>query len=193
AFPALSKIAPTLVQDTNSWAKLLPNLDAIGQALGVPERAATVRKDVQDAIDASKAKAKPGAAPPRVLVAVLTPDQFFAYGSNTLQAGMVTSLGATFIYKDLGDAVTEQISLEALPDLKADVIIGTAFPYEKNVLDLWGVNPIWQGLPAVQAKRVHVVNRDVWALGRGVISVQPMVAEATPFLYPARAQLLARH
>ena len=65
AYPTLNKIAPTLVQDTNSWAKLLPNLDQIAQALGVTERAAVVRKDVQDAIDAAKAKARPGAAPPR--------------------------------------------------------------------------------------------------------------------------------
>jgi hypothetical protein len=29
------------------------------------------------------------------------------------------------------------------------------------------------------------VNRDIWALGRGVISVKQMVGDATPFLYPA--------
>jgi iron complex transport system substrate-binding protein len=164
---------------------LLPNLDAIAQALGVTDKAAVVRKDVQDAIDTAKSKAKPGAAPPRVLISVLTPDKFFAYGSNSLQAGMVSALGATYVYKEVGDSITEAISLEALPDLKADVIIGTAFPYEKNVTDLWGTNPIWQGLPAVQAKRIHVVNRDIWALGRGVISVKQMVGDATPFLYPA--------
>jgi ferric citrate transport system substrate-binding protein len=185
AYPTLNKIAPTLVQDTNSWDKLLPNLDAIAQALGVTDRAAVVRKDVQDAIEAAKAKAKPGAAAPRVLVAVLTPDKFFAYGSNSLQAGMVSALGANYVYKDVGDSITESISLEALPDLKADVIIGTAFPYEKNVTDLWGTNPIWQTLPAVQAKRIHIVNRDIWALGRGVISVKQMVTDATPFLYPS--------
>jgi ABC-type Fe3+-hydroxamate transport system substrate-binding protein len=185
AYPTLNKIAPTLVQDTNSWSKLLPNLDAIAQALGVTDKAAMVRKDVQDAIDTARSKAKPGAAPPRVLVSVLTPDKFFAYGANSLQAGMVSALGATYVYKEVGDSITEAISLEALPDLKADVIIGTAFPYEKNVTDLWGTNPIWQGLSAVQAKRIHIVNRDIWALGRGVISVKQMVAEATPFLYPA--------
>jgi iron complex transport system substrate-binding protein len=164
---------------------LLPNLDAIGQALGVSDRAAMVHKDVEDAINTAKSKAKPGATPPRVIVTVLTPDKFFVYGNKSLQAGMVTALGATYPYHDVGDSITEAISLEAIPDIKADVIIGTAFPYEKNVTDTWSSNPIWQGLPAVQNKRVHIVNRDVWALGRGVISVKQMVAEATPFLYPA--------
>jgi ferric citrate transport system substrate-binding protein len=185
AYPTLNKIAPTLVQDTNSWTKLLSNLDQIAQALGMMDRATVVRKDVQDAIDAAKAKAKPGSAPPRVLVSVLTPDKFFAYGANSLQAGMITALGGAYVYKEVGDSITEAISLEAVPDLKADVIIGTAFPYEKNVTDLWGSNPIWQALPAVQNKRLHIVNRDIWALGRGVISVKQMVADATPFLYPA--------
>ena len=120
-----------------------------------------------------------------MLVSVLTPDKFFAYGANSLQAGMITALGGTYVYKEVGDSITEAISLEAIPDLKADVIIGTAFPYEKNVTDLWGTNPIWQSLPAVQNKRIHIVNRDIWALGRGVISVKQMVGDATPFLYPA--------
>jgi ABC-type Fe3+-hydroxamate transport system substrate-binding protein len=184
SFAALNKIAPTMIQDTNSYAALLPNLDLIAQALGVQDRAAPIKKEVQDAIATAKSKAKQGATPPRVLVAVLTPDRFFAYGANSFQAGMVKDLGATYVYKELAGP-SEQISLEALPELNADVIIGTAFPNEKNVLDVWAGNPIWDNLAAVKAKRVHAVSRNVWALGRGVISIRQMVAQATPFLYPA--------
>lgn len=184
SFQTLNKIAPTMIQDTNSYAELLPNLDMIAEATGTQARAAQVKKDVQEAIATAKSKAKSGANPPRVLVAVLTPDKFFAYGANSFQAGMMKDLGATYVYKQL-TSPAEQISLEAIPELKADVIVGTAFPNEKNVLDLWAENPIWKNLPAVQAKRVHVVSRNVWALGRGVISVSQMVAQSTPFLYPA--------
>lgn len=182
-YETLSKIAPTLLHDTNSYPKLFGSFEQIARAFGKEARAKEVRAAVEQEIAKAKARMQ-GRTAPRVLAAVLTADRFFAYFSDALPAALLQDLGAAYAYRADPARPTEAIGLEAIPALDPDVIVGFAFNNEPNVLALWKDNAIWKGLRAVKDHRVYTLNRHL-ILGRGVMSVRLMVDQLTPALYPA--------
>ncbi|HEX9270383.1 MAG TPA: iron-siderophore ABC transporter substrate-binding protein [Candidatus Limnocylindria bacterium] len=182
-YEAFSKIAPTVLQDTNSYKKLIPNFDQLAQATGTQSKGTPVKQALADDIAKVKAKAG-GKAGPRVLVGIFTPDRIFAYFADSFQGELMQDLGATYTYRGNPAAPTEAIGLEALPAVNADVYIWLAYT-GPTVLDTFKDSPLWTNLPPVKNKRSFVVSREVWGLGRGVIAVKQMAAQAVGFLYPA--------
>lgn len=182
-YETLTKIAPTVLHDTNSYPKLFSNFEQIAQAVGKEGKAKEVRAALEQDIAKAKAKAQ-GKAGPRTIAAVLTPDRFFVYFADALPAAVLQDLGASYAYKADPSKPTEAIGLEALPALDPEVIVGFAFNGEPNVLRTWKDNAIWKGLRAVKSDRIYLLNRHL-ILGRGVMSVRQIVDQLTPALYPA--------
>jgi ferric citrate transport system substrate-binding protein len=175
-YKQLSKIAPTMILDTSSWADFFPNLEKIGAATGKVTQAAAVEKSIKGVFASAKAKLQQ-ASSTRALVGVPTPDKFFAFTANSPQAGVMTEMGLTYAYKQIPGQLSVQVPLEALAPTKPDVVFLTAFPKDPKVTDSWKGNPLWDGMPAVSANKVFLVDRGIWSLGRGAISIPLMVQQ----------------
>jgi ABC-type Fe3+-citrate transport system substrate-binding protein len=175
-YEQFSQIAPTLILDTSSWADFYPNLQKLGQAVGKADKAAEVDKSLKDSIAAGKTKLGAASAK-RVLIGVPTPDKFFAFTANSLQAGVLTELGLTYSYKEVAGKLSDQAPLESLAQTKADVMFLTVDPGSPVVTDTWKGNSLWDSIPAVQANQVHTVDRGIWSVGRGALSVPMMVQQ----------------
>ncbi|HEY5836969.1 ABC transporter substrate-binding protein [Streptomyces sp.] len=175
-YAQFSKIAPTLILDTTSWADFFPNLEKIGQAVGRSDKAAEVEKSVKDKL--AEAKAELGTQTSRALLAVPTPDKFFAFTANSMQAGILGAMGLTYAYQQVPGQLSVPVDLEKLPPTKPDVVFLAAFAGDPKITDKWKGNPLWTDLPAVRHGRVALVDRGIWSLGRGPLSV-PLVVDQT--------------
>ncbi|GAA1571512.1 Fe(3+)-citrate ABC transporter substrate-binding protein YfmC [Kribbella hippodromi] len=176
-YQQFSQIAPTLILDTTSWADFYPNLEKLGQAVGKADKAAEVEKSVKSAIADAHAKLAADAGK-RALIGVPTPDKFFAFTANSMPAGVLTELGLTYAYKEVPGKLSEQAPLEALAQTKPDVMFLTVDPGSQVVTDTWKGNSLWDSIPAVLGNHVHTVDRAIWSVGRGVLSV-PLMAQQT--------------
>jgi iron complex transport system substrate-binding protein len=175
-YEQFSQIAPTLILDTSSWTDFYPNLEKLGQAVGKADKAAEVAKSVKDSIAEGKSKLAADAGK-RALIGVPTPDKFFAFTANSMQAGVLKELGLTYSYKEVQGKLSEQAPLESLAQTKADVMFLTVDPGSQVVTDTWKGNSLWDSIPAVHDNQVHTVDRGVWSVGRGVLSVPTMVQQ----------------
>ncbi|TCO17254.1 iron complex transport system substrate-binding protein [Kribbella steppae] len=175
-YEQFSQIAPTLILDTSSWTDFYTNLQKLGQAVGKADKAAEVEKSLKHSIAAGKTKLSAAAAK-RVLIGVPTPDKFFAFTANSLQAGVLAELGLTYSYKEVAGKLSDQAPLESLAQTKADVMFLTVDPGSPVVTDTWKGNSLWDSIPAVQANQVHTVDRGIWSVGRGALSVPMMVQQ----------------
>lgn len=175
-YEQFSQIAPTLILDTSSWADFYPNLQKLGQAVGKADKAAETEKSLKDSIAAGKSKLTAEAGK-RALIGVPTPDKFFAFTANSLQAGVLSELGLTYAYKEVAGKLSDQTPLESLAQTKADAMFLTVDPGSPVVTDTWKGNSLWDSIPAVQTNQVHTVDRGVWSVGRGALSVPMMVQQ----------------
>lgn len=180
-YPQFSKIAPTLILDTTSWADFFPNLEKIGQAVGRSDKAAEVATSVRNKL--ADAKAKLGAKTSRALLAVPTPDKFFAFTANSMQAGILGAMGLGYAYQQVPGQLSVPVDLEKLPPTKPDVIFLAAFAGDPVITDKWKGNPLWTDLPAVKNGQVALVDRGIWSLGRGPLSVPLVVDQALDTLH----------
>ena len=176
-YKQLAEIAPTLSFNTAGGNS---NLRAIGQALGVDDRAETLLAKTEARVDQAKAQFAPVVENyPKVLMLTSEDVQRFSLisHSNSLCGSLVQALGFQPVYPegftetDLNSVPT--VSLEALPELNSadsvllfgyqwdtsDLTDMTVFgQHQKNALkQAWEKNAIAQSLDASQSGRVYFI------------------------------------
>lgn len=179
-YTQFSAIAPTLVLNTDDWSDFYPNLQAIGSALGKSTKAADVEKSIKAQFESAKKKLHPklGGNGLSALVSVPTNTGFFAFTGNSIQAGVMKSLGLRYAYQDVPSQLTVNLPLPTIASLKPDVIFLAPVPDEPSlVTDTWKGNALWDQLPAVRNNRVFTQDRSIWSVGRGAISVPLMISQ----------------
>ncbi|MEO0827721.1 MAG: iron-siderophore ABC transporter substrate-binding protein [Cyanobacteria bacterium J06639_16] len=174
-YELLSQIAPTLLfnyDDPNQdWQS---DLRAIAQALNLSERAETVIVDARDRQAALRTAIAPRAAqtPNALLLLGQQLDQELQIETRHSACGsLLEALGFQVVVPEALENSREPshaISLEALPELDADLIIVEGFNREVNlppddpiegqlqaIKQQWQTNAIAQSLPASQNNRVY--------------------------------------
>lgn len=180
-----SAIDPTLVLNTDDWADFYPNLHTIGAALGKSAKAAQVEAAIKKQFASAKKHLhqKLGGKTLAALVSVPTNTGFFAFSGNSIQAGVMKSLGFRYAYQDVPGQLTVNIPLATIASLKPDVIFLAPVPQEPSlVTDTWKGNALWDQLPAVQNNRVITENRSIWSVARGAISIPLMINQTVAAL-----------
>jgi ABC-type Fe3+-citrate transport system substrate-binding protein len=175
-YAQFSRIAPTMILDTSSWVDFYPNIEKIGTATGKSSEAKQIIDKIKTQFSEAKTKLQSAAAT-RVLVGVPTPDKFFAFTAHSPQAGVVTAMGLTYAYGGSPGQLSVQVPLDALAPTKPDVVFLTAFPKDPKVTDTWTGNPLWDTVPAAANKKLFLVDRGIWSLGRGALSIPLMINE----------------
>ena len=207
-YEQLAEIAPTLSLDTAGGNS---NLRAIGQALGVGDRAETLLAETAARVDQAKAQFVPVVENyPKVLMLTSEDVQRFNLisHSNSLCGSLVQALGFQPVYPegltetDLNSVPT--VSLEALPALdEADSVL--LFGYQWDTSDLtdmtvfgqhqknalrqaWEKNAIAQSLDASQAGRVYFIPAYLCLGLPGPIGTKLYLNELKQQLLPAQQQ-----
>ena len=169
-----SGIAPTLILDTNEWANFYPNLRTIAAAVGKDSAGAKLEKSIKNTFATAKQQLK---ADLKTLVAIPTPDKLFAFTGVSIQAGVMKELGLSYTYQDVPGVLAEQIPLETLSKAAPAALFLAYDPGSPIVTKKWAGNALWESIPAVKDGRVTEVDRSVWSVGRGAISIPMMVDE----------------
>nr|WP_275072634.1 iron-siderophore ABC transporter substrate-binding protein [Petrachloros mirabilis] len=191
-YSKLSQIAPTLLFEGSSgkddWKT---SVQVIAKALGHQSDAHKVISSHNQKLATVRAQLTPVAVTqPRVLLldARDLPNTFWAYDNETFAGGLIEEIGFQLVFPtDQNQRRKEdRISLEVLPQVKADIIIAIASDNEmENSKHVWNQSPITQSLQATQENRVYFVDYHIWGSNvRGPITAEILIDEAHRLLSP---------
>ncbi|MBE9166422.1 iron-siderophore ABC transporter substrate-binding protein [Pleurocapsales cyanobacterium LEGE 06147] len=202
-YEQLSKIAPTLVLENGVgkefWQR---HLQVVAQAFDREEQAKQVIAKHQQQLAKARDRLAPVVATyPRVLPIALTPqiEPISVYSYNSDAAELLEAIGFQLVlleqypHREQHQGISPKISVEALSQLDADIIIVLAWDHNNNldhpqeaVKQRWEQHPILQNLPASREGRVYFVNSDLWGSNIGGPITDELILERLPrLLLPA--------
>jgi len=168
-YDQLSDIAPTVMAADvgDTWRE---TLRLVAEALGREDRADELLAAYRDrAAEVGSAVAGGDASSLEVSVVRFLPEQIRLYGQGSFIGTVLADAGfsrppAQQTPETFVEASPEQVDLA-----DADVVFTTAYGSAEDTPEAAvTAGPLWQGLEAVRAGRVHAVDDDVWMLGIGV-------------------------
>ncbi len=187
-YAKLAQVVPTLLFRGSGKEQWQGSLKAVAQALGKEEQALEVIANYEKQVsDTRKHLAATVAAYPRLLL--LASNDLKEYidvrAGADYTGGLLADLGFQLV-APLGLADKEeikQISLEVLPEFKADSVIVLAwsanFPYDLDkVKQQWQQNSLAQTMSASQNGRVYFVDYHLWSNIRGAIAADKILKQA---------------
>lgn len=147
-----------ILLDNNSYASIENNINLLAEKLGVQEKA----KAVIDGIQKKKEEAiKMAQGKPRPKVAIIfgTAAAFMLATGESFTGDILRMLGAENITDNLGiDGAYVNFDREKLAELNPDVILRLSHADPKDTAKAFDEEfkkPFWQGIKAVQTKRVY--------------------------------------
>lgn len=178
-YPQLSAIAPTVLSEQlrGDW---MENFALYATAVGRAEEGEAVMQDFRDQVEATR-DALGKATDEKVSVIRFLAGQIRIYQLDSFSGVLLGQLG--FERPDIQnvDDFVLRVGKESIPDMDGDRIFH--FTYETgdgegealaaDVLE----DPLWQGLSAVQAGRVHAVDDAVWNTAGGVLAARLMLED----------------
>ncbi|NJM98911.1 MAG: iron-siderophore ABC transporter substrate-binding protein [Phormidesmis sp. RL_2_1] len=191
SYALLSQIAPTLLftdtqaDGTQAWQKDIPEIakaldkeDKAEQLLAsFPQQIETARSALQSVI----------AAYPRILLISSDLTSYTSIAPDSTTGRLLQEIGFDVVRIE-GVESEAEISFEALPQLKADIIIvlswdeALLFDPEDEVKAKWDKNPLLSSMPAAKADRVYFVDYQLWGSNiRGPLTDR-LILEALPDL-----------
>jgi ferric citrate transport system substrate-binding protein len=182
-YETFKSIAPTLILDTNDYAKLYSNFEVVAKAMGLEDKAAAIEAEVKENI-ASVREEHLGQPSPKGIFGIANTENMFLATGGSFWAGVLKDVGADYAYPP-GGATADMVSLEQLASMEFDVLIVAANVGDPIVVDGWAGNATWENIPAVASGHYFRVDRNIWSTPRGVISTQEMVKQAVSYLYGA--------
>lgn len=168
-YAQLSQIAPTVVvNETDSYIADRWVFD-LGVVLGLEDEAAARWAAYQGKLEAARAQLEETVGNEKVGLFRVTARDFRVYG-NVGYTAVLYNEGVGLTPPELTRELAwgkfnESVSLEVLPQLHDAAHLFISVDGDEDAARVFGEvekNPLWQGLPAVQAGRVYPVERRVW-------------------------------
>lgn len=176
-YAKLSQIAPTVAFTGNPFFYWKEATRELGDFFGVPEQAESVLADYEAKLAGYRARAEAAIGDETVTILLLFDEVMWLYSVGGMLEERYVPLSPTgWAYRELGlapgpevaklagDQLWAELSLELIPELKADhlVVFPNAYGGEAQGagLDNYFNTPLWQTVPAVQAGHVHVLTAD---------------------------------
>ncbi|MFB9275935.1 ABC transporter substrate-binding protein [Cohnella cellulosilytica] len=170
----LEGIAPTVAFDDVSYDEVLDNVRSIAAILGKQEEAEQVVAGLNEKIAAVKQRIE-GA--PTILVAGLFDDTFTVWVKDSFVGSLLSQVGADYAFNGEKDNLEGKgegvhMTLERLHEINPDYIM-----LYGDSPDKLQSNPLYQDLKSVKDGRFIVVDRNLWARGRGPIAANEILDE----------------
>ncbi len=191
SYTLLSQIAPTLLftderaDGTNAWQH---DIQGIAQALGKESEAEQLLASFPQQIETTRKALQPVLETyPRILLISSDLTSYTSIGSDSTTGRLLQEIGFDVVRIE-GVENEAEVSFEALPQLKADIIIvlswdeALLFNPEDEVKAKWNKNPLLSSMPAAKAGRVYFVDYQLWGSNiRGPLTDR-LILEALPDL-----------
>lgn len=170
----LEGIATTVAFDDVSYDQVLDNVRSIAKILGKQEEAEQVVTGLNEKIAAVKQRIE-GA--PTILVAGLFDDTFTVWVKDSFVGSLLSQVGADYAFNGEKDNLEGKgegvhMTLERLHEINPDYIM-----LYGDSPDKLQDNPLYQDLKSVKDGRFIVVDRNLWARGRGPIAASKILDE----------------
>ncbi|ALS25151.1 ABC transporter substrate-binding protein [Paenibacillus naphthalenovorans] len=180
AYDGLSKIAPTIILDTNAkdWRSTFLE---VGEITGKTKEARSVLEAFDKKASEARKTLQESIGNETVMFLRVTDKELRYYGIKNYK----------ILYQDLGlqppkEFVTDEsktfqaISMEKLPEINPDHIL-LLVQSEEKLNELKG-SSLWQNMTAVKKNQVHSVDYDLWLQGWGPIAYSKLIDETLQFL-----------
>jgi iron complex transport system substrate-binding protein len=177
-YDRFSQIAPTLLYEGSLKDEWQHSIQGVAQAIGREVQAQQVIASYQQKLaETQMALAPVVASHPNLLLmaAYQLPETFGVSDSRDFLGGLFADLGFQLAVPILESASDFWLSLEVLPQLKADMILALISDHLRqdamqHTQQVWQQNPITRSLPASQAGRVYFVDAYLFYNIRGPIA-----------------------
>ncbi len=138
-----------------TFENIFSSVRLLGRVTGTESKAQRLIRDTRARLDAVEKRVQ-GKPRPRVLYFVL---RGFTAGEDTLLDEMITRAGGANIARELGLKGNAQISIEAVLELKPEIVIVPSWTRDGAEAEVAGImeNPVWRSLPAVRKKQVYAI------------------------------------
>ncbi|MBO6792173.1 MAG: iron-siderophore ABC transporter substrate-binding protein [Dinoroseobacter sp.] len=176
-FEQLSAIAPTVLSERlrGDW---MVNFALYAEALGKVDEGGAVMEDFKAQVAATSAALGDNLAEEVSIIRFLA-SQIRIYQKDSFSGVLLDQLGFARPENQDVDEFALRVGKESIPDMDGDRIFhftwdsgdGEGLAAAEDAL----ADPLWQGLSAVQAGRVHTVDDAVWNTAGGVLAARLML------------------
>ncbi|MEB3338694.1 MAG: iron-siderophore ABC transporter substrate-binding protein, partial [Leptolyngbyaceae bacterium] len=189
-YPALSKIAPTLLpleeEAPDYWRT---RLQILGQALQRQEKAATVLAEHDRQISQTQANLASYQGKSVLLLSMSGLKHINIFTDEAFAGHLLEAVGLSLLVPS-GSALENSglmISVEILPQLNPDFIIVMASgdSQVEQIQTLWREHPILRSHPTYQSNQVYFVDYQLWSRINGPIAAELVLDEIQGLLLPS--------
>lgn len=188
-YERLSTIAPTVASE--DWLEPEPeplwkrDLKLHAEALGKSERAQQLLDDYDRRIKAFQQQMGDRLQTTQVSVVNFRPDHVRIYLKDSFVGTILEDAGLPRPPAQDQAGFVERISLEAIPQLDADVMfLIVSDPEQTKTLNQFTQSPLWSQLKVVQQNRVYPVSSDIWINGWNMLGAQQVLDDLFQHLIP---------
>ena len=169
--------------------EILETITVIGTLCGVPNRADSLRSEIESYLD-SVQSATSGMPKPRALVSIGrqmgagTLEDVYVAGKNTIYDELLHMAGGKNAYNGI-DIPYPELSVEGIMQLDPEVIFDLATGLEPDAVDMAALKNDWsaaRGTSAVDKGRVHVLDGDYATIPGPRIIL--LIADFAEYLHP---------
>lgn len=179
----VSKFAPMMTISTRSDEESIGYLRTVATLTGKADEAEKAEKDYWATIDKARKKIASGPAKDRRVLTMW--GSASGQGVHTTSSPMGSAMARVFDYPfgSIGDDPLKEgaYSVEQLLEKDPEVIFMASMTFkdnDKKATEVLAANPVWKQLTAVKKGNVHEVDKEVWAICRGIRCLGAMVDQA---------------
>lgn len=177
ALAQLQAIAPTVVFNSlrGSYTDIQEQARRIARLLG-KETEMAARLDALSARVAAVKKLVPAGQRAFVAGSGGRSDSLQVHSRNSYSGALLTELGFTVPPQPAGSEALYHANLEQVLALNPQwIFVANYAGHDRNVLDKWQQEPLWQAVDAVKGGRVIPVDGNVFVRGRGLFAAEAML------------------
>lgn len=165
---AVERAAPLYLVDPRSWEDSVAFLRTLGELTGTREQA-------DEAADAFTARVEEAAGERSPLTTLSMFGEPGSLGVDSVETPVGSLLAEVSEYPwPAGDDPFASVAVEQVAEVDPDIVFAQAFSASSDTEPLserLASDPTWAGMTAAREDRVVEVEADVWATGRGTISL----------------------
>lgn len=177
-YQQLSQIGPTLLFDSyrGSFENQITIFETLSKVFHKEQLASSVvanaRKELADARQLASGHQR------SLAIGVLAATGFTAHSNASFMGSLLSELGMTIPLGPKDGDTQFLLGLEGVTELNPQGFVITCSPEDRQLLDEWTAQPVWQQLDGVKQQQVYVFNRDLWSKSRGLIALSLVLRDA---------------
>ena len=183
-YAQLSQIAPTVIVDIANSGQWREQFILYAEILGREAEAQALMAQFEERATAIAERLAQLDPNPEVSVARFDPERIVMYQGGLFVGQVLAAAGVQRPANQAVDNSSEQLSLETITELDADVIFAIESNPEQSRYQELVDTPLWGQLRAVQNERVYAVPFDLWIGGWTIIGANRILDDVERYLLP---------